>query len=295
MSTNDVFLSEPDPFWFVRSELLADLMRAELDTLGKILTEYPDLRKLFDAPEATLPERSVCFALLAHRKVVDVIDEDLVSRYEDSPSLDDKQKEVLSRTGHIFAADAPAWVLEANQVAQLLRFRIVETLPAPLQTEGWYTNGSEKEDETKRLAATTLSTVDQIQTLCGKVIDQQWQRLEARWPPAVVNQSFHFQATDATRHFHATDTARERRKQRPKRLRDKQGVARDQQIAEIDDVAETPTEFLKIMDERKVKPQPTWSSWPGSWVEAYRNARLRKLIHQDKSRAIARARSKPKK
>jgi hypothetical protein len=67
-------------------------------------------------------------------------------------------------------------------------------------------------------------------------------------------------------------------------------MSRDKLIVEIDAVSPTVVEFLKVMDERKVKHQPTWSGWPGSWVEAYKNPRLRKLIHQDKSRAIARAR-----
>ena len=55
-------------------------------------------------------------------------------------------------------------------------------------------------------------------------------------------------------------------------------MLRDKTIAEIDDVAPTVLEFIKLMDERNVKPQPTWPGWPGSWSQAYKDPRIRKLI-----------------
>lgn len=83
----------------------------------------------------------------------------------------------------------------------------------------------------------------------------------------------------------------EANKRKPKRKRDRQRMIRDNLIAELDEIAETPGEFLRLMDERNVKPQPTWNEWPGSWVKAYLNPRLRDLIHKDKSRALSRART----
>jgi hypothetical protein len=80
------------------------------------------------------------------------------------------------------------------------------------------------------------------------------------------------------------------KKRNPRRRRDKQRVVRDKLIAELDEIAETPEQFIRLMDERKVQPQPTWKTWPGTWVQAYKDPRLRALIHKDKSRALKRAR-----
>jgi hypothetical protein len=75
-------LFSPQPFWFASLELLAELFRAELNVVTRLFAERPELRQLFDAPEATLPERSACFVLMAHRKIIEVIDETLLGRYE---------------------------------------------------------------------------------------------------------------------------------------------------------------------------------------------------------------------
>jgi hypothetical protein len=85
---------------------------------------------------------------------------------------------------------------------------------------------------------------------------------------------------------------RSQNKQKGQRKHDKQRMIRDKLIAEIDEVAETIPEFLRLMDQRKVKPQPTWDDWPGSWVQAYLKTRLRALIHKDKSRALSRVRAR---
>jgi hypothetical protein len=123
-------------------------------------------------------------------------------------------------------------------------------------------------------ARRTLSNVEQIQALNRRVMDEQLQRLAGRWL--------------------AEPQIRKPKKGKVRRRPDELRMLRDKAIAEIADVSETITEYLKLVDERKVKPQPTWSGWPGSWREAYKIPRLRELIHKDKSRALARVRNKHK-
>jgi hypothetical protein len=271
------YVSSPQPFWFVSSELSADLMRAELNTLHQLLTDHRDFRKWFDSSEAMLAERKACFALLIHRKLLQLIDEKRMSMYEDPLSLDDRQLHALSQTSNLVTGDEPSWVLEMNEVAERLPSRILAALPEPLHSQSFNTGNPEK-DEASRSAAMTLSTVEQIQGLTEQVIDQQWRRLAGRWPtPVPVVQ------------VQPAPTYKAKKRQ-ARRTQDRKRLLRDRMIAEIDDVAETMAEFLRMMDEREVKSQITWDGWPGSWVEAYKNPRFRKLIHQDKSRALSRIR-----
>jgi hypothetical protein len=178
----------------------------------------------------------------------------------------------LSHTNNLVAADAPSWVLEINEVVGLLPFRIYDALPEPLRTQGYDANNSEQVASIKS-AADRLSTVEQIQALTQRVLNQQLRRLEQRWSATLLQ-------------------VPQSKKRKARRTRDKLRMFRDQLIAGIDDVARTNSEFLHLMDERKVKPQPTWNQWPGSWVQAYKDPRLRELIHKDKSRSIARARNR---
>ena len=270
MFAHDEYFPSPVPLWFVGSELLTKLFHAELNVVSRLLAENQDLPKLFDTPEATLDQRSACFALLAHRKLISMIDQTLVGRYEQSPSLGDVESLVLQRTSSLVPTDTPAWVLEMDRVVELLPQRTLQLLPAPLRRQGWDRN----DDSAQLEAMRSLNTVERIQRFTEGVISQQFRRLASRW-------SITLAGTEPTHQLH-------RRKIR--RTIDRQRIFRDKLIAEIDDVAETIPRFLQMMDDRKVKPQPTWTGWPGSWVEAYRNPRLRELIHKDKSRAIARAR-----
>ena len=168
-------------------------------------------------------------------------------------------------------------MLEVNEVAELLPSRVYDALPEPLRRGGFgFDSNNSTQVETIRAAARTLSSVEQIQALTTKVADEQLQRLERRWSANAVQER--------------GQQVPEVRKQKGVRKRDKLRTLRDNLIADIDDVSPTIAEFLKLMDERNVKPQPTWSGWPGSWSKAYRDPRLRKLIHQDKSRALARVR-----
>lgn len=272
----------PRPFGFASEELLTNVLSAEINAVTQLLTGNPNLPDLFDVPEATIPQRTECFLLLAHRKLMEMIYETFTGRDLESPSLGDEESNALKRTNNLVSSDAPGWVLEMNEVVKLLPWRIYEELPEPLRRGGFDANNS-AELEVIRSAAETLSSVDQLRAFIRGVLDQQLRRLERRWPANIVQ----VQETRAV-------IVQKRRPTKLKGLRnaDKQRMVRDKLIAEIDDAAETVSEFLRLMDERRVKPQPTWSDWPGSWAQAYKDSRLRALIHKDKSRALIRARSK---
>jgi hypothetical protein len=165
-----------------------------------------------------------------------------------------------------------------NQVVERLPAYIFNSLPKPLRMGG-YNPDSPEQMQAIQSAKEPFSNVEQIQALTGQMLDQQLRRLEGRWSAAQP-------VTNVVKEIIVQE--RESKKSKGLRTRDKLMIARDRVIAEIDEVAPTVLEFLKLMDERNVKPQPTWSGWPGSWLRAYNDLRLRKLIHQDKSRALAR-------
>jgi hypothetical protein len=273
-------LSSDSPFWFAKEDLLTDLLRAESRSIKELFAQHPDLREFFDLPEATSQQRAACFAALAHRAIMDEIYETFAGRYEQSPAPGDEEKDALWLTRSLFDSDAPAWVVELGEVVQLLPSRIYGALPEPLRRGGFKASSDNAaEVEIIGSAASRLSSVQEIEALSSKVLDQQLQRLEGRWAAGRP-------VADPAGVQGRTLPNRKRR-----RTRDKQRMLRDKEIAEIDDVAETIGEFLQLMDERKVKPQPTWSTWPGTWLKAYNDSHLRELIHKDKSRALARARA----
>jgi hypothetical protein len=261
-------LPPPEPFWFVNSELLEGLLRAELSLMNHLLAHHPDLGSLLDAPVATLSERKTCFIVLAHRKMLEMVCEMFDARYE-QPSLGDEESKALSATSNLVTIDAPEWVLEMDRVVQTLSFHLFGALPPALRVGRFKENSSEQ-----IVVLGTLSTVEQLQTFIEKVFDQQSQRLEKRWSAVTTVVQL---------------ATRLSKKPKFRRTRNKQRIIRDRMIAEIDSISPTITGFLQLMDERKVKPQPTWSGWLGSWEVAYKNPRLRALIHKDKSRALTRA------
>jgi hypothetical protein len=252
-----------DPFWFVSSELLTRVFHAELDVVTQLLAKHPNLPNLFDAPETTVQERTVCFALLAHFMLFALADEKFTARYEESPSLNDVESNTLKRFHELVPADAPAWVLEMQQVIEQLPVHIYTSLPEPLRMGGYNPDNAEQMQAIES-AKSTLSNVEQIQTLTQRVLDEQLQRLVRRWSAGIVQ----VQGTDVQ--VRGSERS-EPKKRKGRRTRDRLRMRRDKLIAEIDDVAATNGEFLQLMDERKVRPQPTWSGWPGSWREAYTN------------------------
>lgn len=267
---------DPQPFWFIDLELAGNFLHAEIAKVNGLIEECPQIRSSFDVPESTVSQRGLCFTLLAHRKVLDVIYDRFASLYEDSPSLGEEESRALQSTNGLVTADAPDWTLEMNRVAELLPSHIFTALPQPLRAGGYNTNDP-AQMKIIESAADSLRSLESLQTLIDGVIDQQLARLTTRWSvPVTAREAYLPQNLPKKRKGHRT--------------RDKVRAARDREIAEIDSVSETPAEFLRLMDERRIKPQPTWSRWPGSWQKAYQDSRLRPLIHQDKSRALARAR-----
>jgi hypothetical protein len=263
--------------WFASVELLTSLLKAQIEAVTQLFADNPDLRDIFDVPVATASQRRLCFDLLAHRKIMEDIYEMFASRYEQSPSLGETEKSALSRARNLVAADAPAWVLEMNRVIEHLPLRLLKALPEALHRQGFWSSDPQ-EAETIQRTANALGEL-QLQELIRSVLDQQLQRLEQRWSANQVQVIVEPGGTPT--------------KRRVSRRRDKQQMARDKLIAEIAEVAKSNiVEFLKIMDDRKVQPQPTWlPRWPGSWSNAYKDDKLRELIHKDKSRAIKRART----
>jgi hypothetical protein len=262
-------LPAPEPFWFVNSELLEELLRVELLVINRLLTQHPELRSLLDTSVATVSDRKTCFTVLAHRMVLEMISEMFAARYEEPP-LTGEESNAWSATRGLVTSDAPDWVLEMDRVVERLPNHLSCALPQALRTGGFNQNNTAQMEAIRR-----LNTIGQLKTLIETVFDQQLRRLEKRW-----SASSSLLPSQPPR----VSTRKSRRRS------DKQLADRDTRIAEIAEVAKTPAEFLRMMDERKVQPHPTWNGWPGSWAKAYQNPRLRKLIHQDKSRARLRAR-----
>lgn len=265
-----------NPFWFLNEKLLVALLTDEFRLITELFVKYSKLREFFDLPDATAEQKVACFALLVHRTLIAEIDEKFLGLYQQPPSLGEEGRDITALTQNLFADDAPLWVSEINSVAERLPSRIYNALPEPLRRGGF--NASDPTQmEIIRSAANKLSNLEEIQKLNKEVFDQQLQRLEKRWSAAIVQ---------------IRESQIQERKKRKDRTRDKPRMSRDKVIAEIDAVYPAVGEFLKVMDERKVRPQPTWNEWPGSWVQAYKNPHLRELIHKDKSRALSRARTR---
>jgi hypothetical protein len=144
MFADSVSLFTPRPLWFVSAELLTKVFHAEISEVTRLLTKFPNLHEQLDAPEATVPERTACFTLLAHRKIIEIVDETFVARYEESPSLDDVESSTIDRTFNLVAADAPVWVQEMSQVIEGLPAHISSSLPEPLRMEGFDHDNPEK-------------------------------------------------------------------------------------------------------------------------------------------------------
>jgi hypothetical protein len=278
-------LIDTNPFWFVSSELLTEVYRAEVNVIAQLFSNYPALRKFLDTPQATIQQRTTCFELLVHRRIIEVVDETIAARYEKPLTFSEDESRAVRKSANLVISDAPAWVLEMNEVADWLPTRIHAALPEGLRDHVLSAIYPEKREAAFRLAQESLGTLEQVQSLITRVLDEQLQRLSERWSVTTspVPSKSHFDRSNRR------PAAQHIVRRKPARTRDKLRIARDRLIYEIDDTSQTISEFIRLMDERNVKPQPTWQ-WPGSWARAYQDPHLRKLIHQDKSRAILRAR-----
>lgn len=154
--------------------------------MAQLFAKYPDLSEFFDIPEATIEQRTACFVVLAHCALMHEIYETFAGRHEQSPSLGDEEKEVLRRTGTLFDSDAPAWVLELNEVAQRLPSRIYNALPEPLRAGGYgFSRDNPERMQAIQSAANALNSLEAIHALTERVLDQQLQRLARRWSAAI--------------------------------------------------------------------------------------------------------------
>jgi len=198
-------LSSDNPFWFASEELLTDVLRDEIRLVNELFARHPDLPEFFDLPEATVPQRKACFTVLVHSYLMGEIYETFAGRYIQPLSLGDEEKEALRRTQRLVASDAPAWALEVDQVAELLPSRVYGALPEPLYKGGYgYDSNNQTEVDTIRAAAKTLSSVEQLQVLIGTVVDEQLQRLEARWAVSTIQVSGQMESRGSKRQLTGT-------------------------------------------------------------------------------------------
>ncbi|MGA8222512.1 MAG: sigma factor-like helix-turn-helix DNA-binding protein [Candidatus Acidiferrales bacterium] len=176
----DFVLPPPEPFWFVNSDLLEGLFRAELSLIQRLLVQHPELRNLLDTPVATVSDRKTCFTVLAHRKALEIISDMFAARYE-QPSLSDEESNAASATSDLVPGDAPDWVLEIDRVVEQLPTHLFDALPQALRTARFNQNNAAQME-----AIRTLNTIEQLKMLIEAIFDQQLGRLEKRWSAAIV-------------------------------------------------------------------------------------------------------------
>ena len=82
MATQVTYRLPATPSGLPVEELLTALLRDEFRLVTELFAKYPHLREFFDFPEAIVQQRSACFALLAHRRLIDEIDEN----FRDAPT-----------------------------------------------------------------------------------------------------------------------------------------------------------------------------------------------------------------
>jgi len=280
--------------------VLTALLKDEFRLITELFARYPPLREFFDLPEAIPEQMSACFTLLAHRRLIEEIEEKFLGMQQQPPVLAEEEKNVVPLMQNLFADDAPAWVLEADQVAELLPARIYEQLPEPLRRGlGFYANDP-VQTELIASAARELSNVEKIRSLSEMVIDQQLKRLEGRWSAAkpVTNvvreiivqepESNKAQPSGAGSVTLGGQTRRtinrEGWEQRLKLYRAIQNVlTRDSSLQGI--------EFCAQLDTRHAPPLYDWvkaGQWREglTWKEAWNDPRLRKKIRRVRQEAM---------
>jgi hypothetical protein len=276
-----------NPFWFVNEKLLVALLTDEFRLIAQLFAKYPKLREFFDLPEALSEQRSASFILLAHRRLIEEIEEKFLGMYQQPPSLAEEEKNVIPLMQNLFADDAPAWVLEANQVAELLPSRVYEQLPEPLRRGGGFYANDPVQTELIATAARELSSVEKIRALSEMVIDQQLKRLEGRWSASISSisqsQSVQQPRTTSTKQTRRTIN-REGWEQRLKLYSAIQNVLnRDCSLQGI--------EFCAQLDTRHAPPLYDWvkkGQWREglTWKEAWGDPRLRKKIRRVRQEAM---------
>jgi hypothetical protein len=278
--------ADDDPFWFLSPELLTRFFHAEFDVVTRLLAKHPDLPNLLDAPEATVPERTACFELLAHRQLVGVIDEKFIARHTESPSLDDVESSTLNRAYDLVPADAPTWVLEMHQVVERLPAHIYHSLPEALHI-GRYPDNPEQMQAIES-AAQTLGTVEQIQALTDGVINQQLHRLVRRWAASIPATSH----SQLDQHPRTPETLGERTRRINKRKGWEQKLKLYRAVRNALNRNPSPQgiDFCAELDKRHAPPLYDWvksGEWQEglTWKEAWREPHLRRKIRRVRQEA----------
>jgi len=173
------------PFWFVSLELSAELLRAEIAKIDRLIRQHPELRAIFDIPKATVSQRALGFALLAHRGVIELINETFFSIYQEPPALSPDQSEVIRHTDNLIPEDGPAWALEVKRAVELLPSHLFDSLPEKLQLR-WFNRDDPEHTIAFESAGITFGTVENLQTFIDCVVDQQLERLTKRWSSVTV-------------------------------------------------------------------------------------------------------------
>jgi DNA-directed RNA polymerase specialized sigma24 family protein len=198
---NFVHIAHPQPFWFVESDLSADLLRAEIAKVKAIRNKHGRLEGFLDSPEATASQRKLCFVVLAHGKVLEIVSELFASRYEPAPRISEEDSKILNWMDGLAASDAPDWVLETNRVVDRLSVHLKNALPEPLWAESYATNDPVQMKAIES-AVKTLNTLENLQSLIERVVDQQFNRLLQRWAPKPKKPKHWLKGTQGLRKKH---------------------------------------------------------------------------------------------
>lgn len=262
-------LPDPDPFWFIDTELLIKIWRAEVNAITLLCAKYPNFPELFDAPDASIPQRTACFRLLTRRKCLDMLEESNASRINEPFPLSNEDASALGCSQNLVAPDAPAWAREIKEISDLLPFRIVESLPEPLRREG-FNRKDDAENEALRLAVAALSTIEQVQAVTDRVFNEQLRRLKKRWLAPVAQ-------------------AKKPNERKGWEQRLKLYGAIRKILTASPGLQGIP--FCAELDKRHALPLYDWiksGEWPDglTWKEAWRNPTLRRRIRRVRQEAM---------
>src|SRR5260370_99471 len=92
-----IYISDPYPFWFLGSELLTNVIVAEIGVANRLLAEHPELPHWFDNPGARTEQRKTCFVVASRSKVLFNINDTIAARYEVSRQLRKEELETYQR------------------------------------------------------------------------------------------------------------------------------------------------------------------------------------------------------
>lgn len=174
---NDIFyVPDPQPFWFIESELLRKVLGAEISIASRLLSHSPELPCWFDNPETGAKQRKICFAVAARSKVIFNVSDTIASRYDPSGQLTNEEADTFRRMSNLIAPDAPTWALEMERVIDRIPSHMFAALPESLRKERFEENDAEQAEAIKG-----LSKPEQIQVFIQSVLDEQIRRLASRW------------------------------------------------------------------------------------------------------------------